>query len=336
MPRMTAVYAICAVAVVACSGSRSIWPGTQADSGTSSEDAAATPDGAPGDPTLDADGVKMLFASDPNGTSWRLGAGNPHNPNFIVQGVPNTLDNPGPAMQMTEGPLTYWNAKAYLDSYSSNNEPFYTMRLHILASGGNQHYTWQDNPGYLSNDRDVKDQEFTIYFRIHNILDAGDYDVSMKIRGGMHTDTGDGNLGSCVLFTFGPEDAFSGKPARFGKELLHPRYDYISVDTLVEAGLRENTWTGLKMVSYSPAGQPDHVVNQLYLDSDPFDARGKPQNRWQLLAEYEDIDGVDSGRYSTVANWGGWLTSFRSDQSDNVDFLLPSVREILPAQSGIR
>jgi hypothetical protein len=306
--------------------------GDGAPSGVSPVDGASPSSGdgsnggpeAGGPPDIDPDGVKMLFPTNPSGTTWRMGTQDVNaTQNFVAQGVPNTLSMQQAAIARTEGNLRFWNASAYNDVLSSNGDPFYTARLHILASGGMQNYTWQNTPGYLSSERDVKNQEYTIYFRLHEAL-ASSFDVSFKIRGGMHTDTGDGNLSSCILFSW------RGTSVRFGKEIVHPSYDYINVDAEFSARLAQDRWFGAKFVSYAPAGTSDRVINQLYLDTEPFDAEGRPRNGWRLFAQYEDIDGVDTGRYSQVVNWGGWLTSFRSDDSDNVDFMLLSVREIIP------
>jgi len=72
---------------------------------------------------------------------------------------------------------------------------------------------------------------------------------------------------------------------------------------------------------------PGQVLNQLYLDTAPFDSAGRPANGWQLLSEYTDVQGKRAGRhYDTLADWGGWQTALRMDGYRSMDFALPSVR----------
>jgi hypothetical protein len=95
--------------------------------------------------------------------------------------------------------------------------------------------------------------------------------------------------------------------------------------------LQPGQWYGLKLISYSRSGLTGEVLNQLYLDTAPFDAAGRPANGWQLLSEYTDVQGKRTGRhYDTLADWGGWQTTLRMDGYRSIDFALPSVREIVP------
>ncbi len=123
----------------------------------------------------------------------------------------------------------------------------------------------------------------------------------------------------------------TGAVTRFGQELDHPLYDYIRLEPQFPAELVEGRWYGFKLVSYDTA-TPKHVMNRLYLDTDPFDHAGRPKNNWRLFSEYEDAETRSTGRYSEVVDWGGWQTTLRSDGIASLDFLLISVREIVPPQ----
>lgn len=269
---------------------------------------------------LDADGVQMLYPTAP-GSSFRLSSSDPNTLPRLV------IEKGSTATAGTEGGLSFWNLPSYGLDYSSGGSGW-TSRLNIHASGETQRYTWKTQSGYLSSPDDPKNQELTVYLRIHQILDPARAQITLKIRGGSHSTTNP-ERASCVLMTYAPQ----GYPrlTRFGKELTHPDYDYVPLRPLFDAPLLENTWVGLKMVSWNDPGDNTRVVNQLYFDTDPFDREsGRPRNGWRLLSEYVDVDGVSSGNYSQLVNWGGWQTTVRTDGFHDVDFALLSLREITP------
>lgn len=290
----------------------------------------ASAGGAPSDPAphaegtmmTDEDGVQMLYPSAP-GTRYRLGEQDPNSaPRF-------TIEKNMTATAHIDGALHYWNVPSYALTYASGGAGW-TSRLHLYASGGPQRYTWKTQHGYLSNPADVRNQEFTAYVRIHQILDPANAALTLKIRGGAHT-TRDGDLASCTMMTLEP-----GGPravTRFRKELSHPLYDSVPLTPAFTTALVDNQWYGLKLVSYGVPGDVTKVVNRLYVDTDPFDvATGKPINQWRFLSEYVDIEGLRTGVYTKLADWGGWQTTVRADGIHDLDFTLLSVREIMPPQ----
>jgi hypothetical protein len=268
---------------------------------------------------VDADGVQELLPSAP-GSSFRLGASDPNQtPDFGIE-------KNGRATRHTEGALTYWTISAYPLDYSSGGSGK-TCRLHIHASGGDQEFTWQTQHGYLSSPRDLKNQEFTAYVRVHGIFDVRRAMVTLKIRGGKHTQD-DGDLASCTMMTFSP--AASPAVTRFGKELVHPEYDYVKLVPSFPASLEENRWVGLKLVSYAPTDDPGRVINRLYVDDAPFDEAGRPANHFRLFSEFIDVEGHSTGRYTKLVDWGGWETTVRADGITELDFAIVSAREITP------
>lgn len=283
--------------------------------------------------TQDADGVEMLYPSAPGGSSFRLGGQNPNNDaNLMIE--KSTAGAVQIAMPQSDGALHYWNLKSYRFTYASTGEPGWTSRVHIFASGGTrQLYTWKTQHGYLYSPADVRNQEFTVYVRIHGVLDAPHEAITLKIRGGAHT-ASDGDLASCTMMTFEPGGR--NGVTRFRKELVHPNYDSVILRPQFPAALLEGQWYGLKLVSYELPGDSSRVVNRLYLDVDPIDfAVGKPKNNWRLFSEYIDVEGQkleSSGQYSKLVDWGGWQTTLRTDGINDLDFAFLSVREILPSQ----
>ncbi len=261
-----------------------------------------------------------MLMSSAKGSSFRLG-----------QSDPNTLggfsiEKGVVASEHRENGVRFWRVKAYELDYSSGGTGK-TSRLHIHASGGTQNYDWKTQKGYLSTPADLKNQEFTAYVRVRGIFDLRRAAVSLKIRGGRHTQD-NGDLASCTMMTFAP----IGSPAqsRFGKELHHPDYDYVKLEPRFMAALQENRWVGLKLISYE---EPERqVVNQLWVDDDPFDGSGEPLNDFRLFSEYTDLEGASTGNYDKLVDWGGWQTTVRLDGADELDFAIVSVREIaLPA-----
>lgn len=275
----------------------------------------------PGQP-LDEDGVAKLLSSAP-GVHFHLGKDNPNSAGNLQ------IERKAPALRRTDGALEYWNVTAHDLNYASGGSGK-TSRLHIYAGAGQQAYTWKTQKGFLATPSDIRNQEFTVFVRVHDIVDPQRAAITLKIRGGAHS-ANNPDLASCTMMTF--QAASTGTVARFGKELIHPIYDYVKLPPGFAAALVDNQWFGLKLLSYGMPGDSTRVVNRLYLDSEPFDSQsGKPRNRWQLFAEYIDSEGLSTGRYSKLADWGGWQTTLRTDGVGSLDFAMISLREIQPAK----
>jgi hypothetical protein len=262
----------------------------------------------------------MLFPSAPGGTRFDLGSRDPSRTAEVVieKGLVPTAAN--------EGGVHFWSTPTYDLAYASGGTGK-TGRWHMHASGGSQLYTWLTQHGFLATAGDLRNQEFTVYVRAHQLFDLTRAAATLKIRGGAHTSS-DGNLASCVMMELCP--AGSNHPVRFGKELVHPQYDYVTLTPGTSATLVDGSWVGLKMVSYTLPQDATRVINRLYVDAAPFDASGRPVNAWQLLGEYVDVQGTSTGQYSRLADWGGWQTTFRVDGMLAYDIAIFSVREIIP------
>jgi len=268
------------------------------------------------------DGVAQLRAPAP-GAGFQLGKDNPNRAhNFQIER--NT-----PALPRSDGELQFWTVAAHEIDYASGGSGK-TTRLHIYASGGQQAYTWKTQKGYLATPSDMRNLEFIAFVRVHGISDPRRAAITLKIRGGAHT-AKNPDLASCTMMTF--QSASTGVVARFGKELTHSIYDYVDLTPAFDAALNENRWFGLKLLSYSSPGHPARIINRLYLDNDPFDpATGRPRNHWKLFSEFVDVEGVSTGKYDKLADWGGWQTTLRTDGVSSLDFTLISLREIQQGQ----
>lgn len=331
-----ALGVLAAAAGVGCNGSTSASgpAAVYADSGSSDgatlDDSAATKD-ASGDapldgtrdaaaPALDEDGVLMLHPTKPAGEMWRLGSADPNTvANFEIEDG-TKVD------KRTEGALSFWNVLSHPLAYAGGGTGW-TSRLHIHASGTTtQLYNWKTQKGWLATAADLKNQEFNVYARAHGVLDAPRTAFTLKIRGGLHSSS-NGDLASCTMMVFAGK-ATSGV-ARFGKELFHPNYDYVKLAPAVDTSLTDGVWVGLKLVSYQRASEPTQIHYQLFIDRAPFDAAGKPKNGWELYSEFLDVEGKSTGAYTKLADWGGMLTTFRTDGLHDIDFAILSVREIV-------
>ncbi|WP_301258513.1 chitosanase [Eleftheria terrae] len=280
------------------------------------------PDPTPQPQGVDEDGVQMLLPSSPKGSQLRLGTRDPNTTPTIY------LEKKQKAWPENEGALRYWTTEAFPLDYASGGSGW-SMRLQMRAHQEDKvYYTWKNQKGYLSTKHDFKNQEFTVFMRVHQLLDADRAQLQLKVRGGPHTSSNP-DAASAVMMTLGP--AGGSRVARFGKELTHPNYDYVKLTPKFQAALADNTWLGLKLVSYNDPSNRKRVVNRLYLDTAPFDAAtGKPRNQWRLFSEYVDVEGQSTGQYSKLVNWAGPLSTLRVDGWQRIDFALPSVREIVP------
>lgn len=271
---------------------------------------------------FDEDGVQMMYPS-AAGSQFRLGARDP------AQTAGFEIERHTAVRAGKEGGLPFWNLPSFALNYASGGAGL-SSRLHVYASAARQRYSWKTQHGFLASPADFTNQEMTIYLRVHQISDPARAQISLKIRGGRHSDKTP-DAASCVMLTLSP--SAHGSVARFGKELQHPLYDYVTLRALSQATLRENVWIGLKLVSWNDPHDATRVLHRLYLDTDPFQAdSGVPNNNWQLYSEYTDIAGVSTGRYRTLVNWGGNVATFRMDGFHDVDFAYPSVREIVVPQ----
>jgi hypothetical protein len=266
---------------------------------------------------LGPDGVLRILPT-ARGLDFRLG-----DPNF-TRGF--AIERGTRAQIRAHGALDYFNVEAHDLEYSSGGKGK-TIRLHVQSGPEVQGFTWRTQRGHLATERDLRNQEVTVFVRVNGIIDPRRAAVAIKIRGGIHS-AHDPDHASCVMMTF--QARSTGNITRFGKELVHPQYDYVPLTPTMDVALEEGKWVGLKLLSYSLPGAQSRVMNRLYVDPAPFDRSGHPRNDWCLLGVHVDVDGQRTGRYSQAVDWGGWITTVRADGVHDADFALLSAREIQP------
>jgi len=267
---------------------------------------------------IGADGVLMLYPTAPGG-GFSLGG---RDPNATARFA---IEKAVPAERSSEGGFAYWSLDSYPLDYASGGSGL-TCRLHMYSSEAAQAFTWKTQGGFLSDPSAPRDQEMTVFLRVRGRAVPKRSFVALKIRGGKHSSKSP-EMSSCVMMNLEPAD--TGHPARFGKELGHPLYDYVALAPRFDASLVEGEWIGLKLVSYSDPSDPARVVNRLYLCLAPIGPDGAIRNDWRLFSEYVDVEGKRTGRYSKLVDWSGWQTTVRIDGYREVDFALPSLRSIV-------
>ena len=277
------------------------------------------PDGGP--LPVDEDGVVMLATPNPAGASFRLGTDDPGtlSPQFFVLSGAR-------ATRLTEPGREVWTTTGQRITYADGSPDGRTARLTMRPGGGLQRYTWNSGAkdvGYLATPRDLRHFEATAYVRVRGNL-GRHITLSWLLRGGPHSGRRP-DLASCT----GLEVPWGDQSAKAFREYRHPLYDYIPLTPAFDFAFEEGRWLGTKVLSWVVDGG---TVNRLYLDTDPFDAQGRPRNAFRLYLEWQDRDGDDTGRYDVAATWAGYQTSLRVDGWRNVDFTLLSAREVFPPQ----
>jgi hypothetical protein len=119
-------------------------------------------------------------------------------------------------------------------------------------------FDWKTQHGYLSSPSDLRNQDFTVYIRVHDLLTPEIALISLKIRGGRHT----AQANSMMTVPVGPNT----KQSYFAKELAHPNYDFVFLEPKFLFALPENQWTRLKYQSYSNPSIATWLINRLYIN----------------------------------------------------------------------
>lgn len=188
--------------------------------------------------------------------------------------------------------------------------------------------------------KQILNVEVTGYFKVIKNMD----DISVKLRGGHHSDAGDDSA-RCYVFRIGAD----GKGKNFAKEYPHKNGRGYSWHTLEVEPLKslEDKWVGIKAITWNEGN--DKVHCECYLDFDGVSEQGRfdPQTqKWKL--RYDVVDekgkfGEDNDDHHTKAAWTelqkNSFIQFRVDaqngktmkysySGNDITFQLLSVREI--------
>lgn len=227
-----------------------------------------------------------------------------------------------------EGKLTYFNTEGSPINYHSGSKSGRSTRIDTYPGGGmwknKTDYSWKDNPGYLYNEKGIKNGEYTTFIRVHD--DLGTHQAYAHKIGGRDEDA----LRSLVEMVY-PTEGHNDVTVNYN----YAHFPYVKarpkilkkVDKLSE----DSGWIGVKTI---------HIVHdedknnpwthwEMWVDQKPFDKDGTIQNNWEKIAEYKD-EGCD-GYDNTPLTWKCHKDVCRVDGFGNVDFALFSDREIDPS-----
>ena len=269
-------------------------------------------------PTLDENGVKMIYATDTSRPSYFYKMSDSIEDSKYIKTDRNT------STQKTEGNITFKRLAGNDVTYASGAPPGKTVRVNLNAGGfiSTQAHTWKDSGvSYLWTPADSKNAEFTYYARVTNAYGSHS-NAGSKMRSGIHTSSNDPRA-SCfdIEFKVGQGDS----SLQYALEYNHPDYHYSSTTKKSSNLSAAGKWFGRKTICWN--GKADGKVHvEDYVDWSPFDSTGKPANNWTLL-QTQTITGDST--YNKVPTWGGMWT-YRQDGFQYVDIAIISIREILP------
>jgi hypothetical protein len=270
------------------------------------------------------DGVLQIFSSVQGGTEWFIdnSMSDPQeDPCFALDGI-----NSGVSLtKKTEGGVTYFTGKASPVNYRSGGNGS-TLRFGIYASKGSkgqkQKHVWSEKPDFIFDEKGIRNHELTAYIRGHNPLGGGKHvSLAAKVCGGKE------DKGRSLIETCYPISSSDKVRANYNYE--HSPYIHVNNVKQYFSGdwYQDNKWIGIKHI-HIVSDDKSFTTNYLYVDTDPFDSTGKPNNNWRLKGEW--VDRGTSGYKNIVCNWSSQVDKIRADGFSQVDISLFSVREIDP------
>jgi hypothetical protein len=182
--------------------------------------------------------------------------------------------------------------------------------------------------GYIFNQTDWKNIEFTAYINASEVIDMDD-GIEFIVRGEKHG-VGDGCLGSA----YRGQMSFEGD-TRFLKEQNH---GFIGEDSneLPSSISRNsidpfsNKWIGIKMAVYNiDANGKENVKMELWVD-EYNNGNWKKVHQWIDFGKWGDRDRRCGGEPDQIITWGGPIAQLRIDGANEVNVTNLSIREIDP------
>lgn len=150
--------------------------------------------------------------------------------------------------------------------------------------------------------------------------------LSIKLRGGHHSNSGDGSA-RCYVFHFEYEG--NNNCMNFQKEYPHPDYKKVSIpaEFAAESWIGEGKWVGFKTVTIN---EGNGVLCESYIDYGGI-INGKPANQWKKWYSVLDNGNVftDDNHRPPYTRSNGNAIQFRMDNADrDTNARFASVREV--------
>lgn len=272
--------------------------------------------------TIGKDGVRQIYPTAAGGSEVYIDL-SLSDPRKDAHFDFDSMNSSAPVTKQTEGSLTFFNTPGNVVTYASGSPSGRTIRLDLYPGAGKgqkQKYSYANNPGYLYDTQGIACHEFTGYIRGHGDLGSKiHHSLAMKVNGG-----DDDTIRSLVETNYPTITDNKGVYANWN--YTHLAYESVpNVKQLINVPVfTENVWVGIKSVHKISADKSSSTF-EYYVDLDPFDATGKPNNNWQLAATWED---TGSPTYHIKCTWKCQADKIRVDGWQNVDFTLMSDREI--------
>lgn len=183
-----------------------------------------------------------------------------------------------------------------------------------------QNHSTLRNRGVMQDERDWRNVEMTIYFRINATPSDSSFDL--YARGGRHVDPQPWCEGSALHGTLRSDGS-----TRLTKEQWHLSTVFRNQNNLVNESII-GRWIGMKYVVYNRNLNGVLVTKQeIYVDLNN-------DNTWVKLDETSDAGGWGTqgascqGAVDQIISWGGPIAAFSWNTFTDVDFQKMSVREI--------
>lgn len=265
------------------------------------------------------DGVIKLYPDNPQGTQVYLKDNFDKNIFNISFGGGSHL----PFTQKKEGNLTFFNTTGSKLNYNSGGSGR-SVRFDTYPGGGmwanKTSYSWKNNPGYLYNEKGIKNGEYTIFIRVHKAL--GTHQAYAAKIGGRDEDA----LRSLAEMVY-PTATHS--TVQFNYNYAHFPYVHTTPKLFGNPpSLVPEKWTGIKVI-HIVASDNKSTHWEMWYNGNPFDSNGNIVNAgWEKIAEYEDRGCKQYG--NVPVTWKCHKDVCRVDGFESVDIALASDREILP------
>jgi hypothetical protein len=274
------------------------------------------------------DGVTQIYPTETGGSQFYLNMDEPYS-----GGGPGTTNNTAqfnisygtgsqfPFTTKTENGVKFFNTTGSPITYASGGKPGRSVRLDVYPDGGkwanHTKYSWKSNPGYLYTDRGIGNGEFTTFIRVHG--DLGSHQAYAHKIGGRDED----DLRSLIEMVY-PTATHGDIQVNYN----YAHFPYVNVKPIIVSAppkVVPEKWFGVKTVRKIATDRKSSHL-EMWVDTDPFNAGGEPNNNWKLAATYEDR-GV-SGYKNIPMTWRCHKDLCRVDGFASVDFTLISDRGI--------
>ncbi len=265
--------------------------------------------------TLDQFGIKEIYPTKSGGEKW-----------FMNMNDPNHDPRNDPGTTLTKNPDGSWKVSST------------KVRFNIFTSSGYHHelittlnQQQMAAKGYMQSPNDWRDIEITGYVKL-NKQGGGVTGASGSVLGGHYTwyargghHTGSGAPAGCEATSYHGEWDFAGT-TRFAKEQWH--VSYVFTPHKSATGSIVGKWVGFKTIMYNIQQNGKTAVKmEIWVDVND-------NGNWVKVNDFVDSGGFGKaggecgGAPDQIITWGGPITTYRWDNSPDVDIKDLSVREI--------